>query len=80
MILRGWNILQKMQALANSILAKTFSSGLVSAAQYNIRLVSRVGSGVMLVQSNEATITIATRKCFGTLLAIIAKYSVLIRK
>ena len=50
-----------MQALANSILTYTFST-LVPAVQYNIRLVSRVGSGVMLVQSTEATVTIATCK------------------
>ena len=50
-----------MQALANSVTAHTFNT-LVPAVQYNIRLVSRVGSGVMLVQSTEPTVTIATCK------------------
>ena len=59
------NIFQKMQTLANSVTTYTFIT-LVPAVQYNIRLVSRVGSGVMLVQSNGATISIATRKCFGS--------------
>ena len=57
------NIFQKMQTLANSVTTHTFAT-LVPAVQYNIRLVSRVGSGVMLVQSNEATVTIATGECF----------------
>ena len=50
-----------MQTLANSVTTHTFNT-LVPAVQYNIRLVSRVGSGVMLVQSTEPTVTIATCK------------------
>ena len=49
-----------MQALASSIMTHTFNSGVVSAVKYDIKLVSRVGSGVMLVQSNEATVTVTT--------------------
>ena len=50
-----------MQTLANSVTTHAFNT-LVPAVQYNIRLVSRVGSGAMLVQSSEATIEIATCK------------------